>query len=129
MGNVTTAREALMAELLKDVGALVERLEAADKILGGKIEQATADAAGKAFLAAKLNFEAMIDAQAVKITDAGRHAASMIGNQLNAGAAHLLDTNTAAENKARRLVVLVAAVALLAGIIGGFIGAKLSGSL
>ncbi len=54
--NVSTAREALMAELLQDVDAIVRRFEQADEALSGKIEKATTDAAGKAFLAAKLNW-------------------------------------------------------------------------
>ncbi|WP_446644074.1 hypothetical protein ACSAMZ_21660 (plasmid) [Xanthomonas citri pv. bilvae] len=40
-----------MAELLQDADTLVRRFEQADEALSGKIEKATTDAAGKAFLA------------------------------------------------------------------------------
>lgn len=125
--NVSTAREALMAELLQDADALVRRFEQADEALAGKIEKATTDAAGKAFLAAKLNFESVIDKNAEKLTEAGRHAAAQIGNQLNSGAAQLVAANAALESKARRFVLLLAGFAFVAGVVGGFVGAKLAG--
>lgn len=127
MAGLTTHREALMAELLHDVGAMVRRFEQADEALSGKIEKATTDAAGKAFLAAKLNFESVIDKNAEKLTEAGRHAAAQIGNQLNSGAAQLVAANAALESKARRFVLLLAGFAFVAGVVGGFVGAKLAG--
>lgn len=127
-GNVSTAREALMAELLQDVDALVRRVEQADEGLAMKIEQATNDAAGKSFLAARLNFEAMIDQQSGKLTEAGRYAAALIGNQLNTGAAQLVAANAELESKARRFVLLLVGFALVAGAVGGFIGARLAGA-
>jgi hypothetical protein len=126
--NVTTAREALMAELFQDADALVRRFEQADEALAGKIEKATTDAAGKAFLAARLNFESVIDKNADKLTEAGRHAAAQIGNQLNSGAAQIVAANAALESKARRFVLLLVAFAFVAGAVGGFIGAKLAGA-
>ncbi|KUF21246.1 MULTISPECIES: hypothetical protein [Xanthomonas] len=116
-----------MAELLHDVGAMVRRFEQADEALSGKIEKATTDAAGKAFLATKLNFESVIDKNAEKLTEAGRHAAAQIGNQLNSGAAQLVAANAALESKARRFVLLLAGFAFVAGVVGGFVGAKLAG--
>ncbi len=127
MAGLTTHREALMAELLHDVGAMVRRFEQADEALSGKIEKATTDAAGKAFLAAKLNFESVIDKNAEKLTEAGRHAAAQIGNQLNSGAAQLVAAHAALESKARRFVLLLAGFAFVAGVVGGFVGAKLAG--
>lgn len=125
--NVSTAREALMAELLQDTDALVRRLEQVDEVLAKKIEKATTDAAGKAFLAAKLNFESVIDENAEKLTEAGRHAAAQIGNQLNNGAAQLVAANASLERKARRFVALLVLFSFLAGTVGGFIGAELAG--
>jgi len=127
MSHVSTAREALIAELLQDADALVQRLEKVDGALSEKIEKATADAAGKAFLVAKLNFESMIDKNAEKLTEAGRHAAAQIGNQINSGAVQLIAANTALESKARRFVMLLVGLAFIAGAIGGFVGAKLAG--
>lgn len=125
--HVSTAREALMAELLQDADAIVRRFEQADQALAGKIEKATTDAAGKAFLAAKLNFESVIDKNAEKLTEAGRHATAQIGNQLNSGAAQLVAANAALESKARRFVLLLAGFAFVAGVVGGFVGARLAG--
>lgn len=116
-----------MAELLQDVDTLMQRLERVHEALPGLIEQATKDAAGKAFLTARLNLETVIDQQAHKLTDAGRHAAALVGNQLNGGAAQLVAANRALESKAWRSVLLLAFIALAAGALGGFIGAKLAG--
>ncbi|MDR5797999.1 hypothetical protein QCE49_31835 [Caballeronia sp. LZ008] len=128
-GNVSTAREALMAELLQDADALVRRFEQADEALSGKIERATTDAAAKAFLAAKLNFESVIEQNSNKLMEAGRVAAAQVGNQLNNGAVQLVAANAALEHKARRLVVLLAVFALTAGVVGGFIGSKLAAGM
>lgn len=129
MGNqVTSAREALMAELLQEVDALVQRVERVDETLPAKIEQATKDAAGKAFLTARLSLETVIDQQAQKLTDAGRHAAALIGNQLTGGAADLVAASERLERRGRAFVILATSLALCAGLAGGFIGAKLAGA-
>lgn len=125
--DVSTAREALMAELLEEADALVRRFEQADATLAARMEQATTDAAGKAFLAARLNFESIIDTNAAKLTEAGRHAAAQIGNQLNHGVAQLVAANLALERKAWRLVLLLAGFAFIAGVVGGFVGTRLAG--
>ncbi|WP_250479854.1 MULTISPECIES: hypothetical protein [unclassified Caballeronia] len=125
-GNLSTAREALMAELLQDADALVRRFEQADQVLSGKIERATTDAAGKAFLAAKLDLESVIEHNSNKLREAGRVAAAQIGHQLNSGAAQLVAVNAELQCKARHLAMLLAVLALAAAIIGGFIGAKLA---
>lgn len=126
--NVSTAREALLAELLQDADALVRRFEQVDASLTAKIEQATTDAAGKAFLAAKLNFEAMMDKNAEKLTEAGRYGAAMIGNQLGSGTAQLLAAHAGFEGKIYRLILPMIVLAFASGAIGGFIGAKLAGA-
>ena len=125
--DVATAREALMAELLQEADALVRRFEQADQALAARMEQATTDAAGKAFLAARLHFDSVVDKNAAKLTEAGRHAAAQIGNQLNQGAAQLVAANLALERKARRFVLLLVGFALVAGAVGGFVGARLAG--
>jgi hypothetical protein len=125
--DVSTAREALIAELLQEADALVRRFEQADETLAARMEQATTDAAGKAFLTARLNFESMIDKNAVKLTEAGRHAAAQIGNQLNQGATQLVAVNLALERKMGRFVLLLVGFALVAGAVGGFVGARLAG--
>ena len=125
--DVSTAREALMAELLQEADALVRRFEQADETLAARMEQATTDAAGKAFLAARLNFESVIDKNAAKLTEAGRHAAAQIGNQLNHNAAQVVAVNLALERKMGRFVLLLVGFALVAGAVGGFVGARLAG--
>lgn len=126
--NVSTAREALLAELLQDADALVRRFEQVDESLTGKIEQATTDAAGKAFLAAKLNFESVIDKNAEKLTEAGRYGAAMIGNQLTNSTAQLIAAHAAFDGKIRRIVLWLVGLAFAAGALGGFIGAKIAGA-
>ncbi|AJP60186.1 hypothetical protein UC34_24930 (plasmid) [Pandoraea vervacti] len=116
-----------MAELLQEADALVRRFEQADETLAARMEQATTDAAGKAFLTARLNFESVIDKNAVKLTEAGRHAAAQIGNQLNQGATQLVAVNLALERKMGRFVLLLVGFALVAGAVGGFVGARLAG--
>lgn len=126
-GHLTSAREALMAELLRDVDALVARLETVQAELGEKIEQASNDAASTAFLAARLQFEGVISDNQRKLVDAGRFAAAQIGNQLSSGVAQLVAATDTLERKAFRLLCLLAGLALVAGAIGGFVGARLAG--
>ena len=126
--NVSTAREALMAELLQDADLLVRRFEQVDESIAQRIEKAAGDAAGKAFLAFKLNLEASIEKDADKLLQAGRHAAAQIGNQLNLPSARLVAMQGVLERKAYRLVILLIGTALAAGVLGGFIGAKLGGA-
>ncbi|AKM33562.1 hypothetical protein AB870_25465 (plasmid) [Pandoraea faecigallinarum] len=116
-----------MAELLQEADTLVRRFEQADQALAARMEQATTDAAGKAFLAARLSFESVIDKNAAKLTEAGRHAAAQIGNQLNHNAARAVAVNLALERKARRFVLLLVGFAFVAGAVGGFVGARLAG--
>lgn len=123
--NATSAREALMAELLQDVDVLARRLEQVDETLAGKIDKATTDAAGKAFLAFKLNFESVMDKDAEKLIEAGRYAAAQIGNQLGAQTVQWAAHKTALEYRARRFVVLLLGIAFAAGALGGFVGARL----
>jgi hypothetical protein len=85
-------------------------------------------ASGKAFLAAKLNFELVVEQQSGGLTEAGRYAAALIGNQLNTGAAQLVAANAVLESKARRFVLLLAGFAFVAGTVGGLIGARLAGA-
>jgi hypothetical protein len=126
--QVTSAREALMAELLQDVDVLLQRVERVHEELPGLIEQATKDAAGKAFLVARLNLETVIDQQAQKLTDAGRHAAALIGNQLTGSAAALVATREQLERRGRLFVIFAICLGLCAAGVGGYIGAKLAGT-
>lgn len=125
--NATSVREALMAELLQDVDILVRRLEQVDEALAGKIDKAASDAAGKAFLAFKLNFEAVLEKDAEKLVEAGRYAAAQMGHQLGAHTAQLVAAKAALERRAHSFVLLSMGVAFAAGAAGGYVGTLLGG--
>lgn len=125
--EVTTAREALMAELLRDVDGLIARFEQAEQSLGARVEQATRDAAGQAFLAAKFNFESMIPDQERRLVEAGRHAAALIGNQLSESGTILNGLAFELQTRRKGLLLLVAVVSLMAGAIGALVVVKLVG--
>lgn len=86
-------------------------------------EQASTDAAGKAYLIARLNFESVMDTNAVTLSDAGRPAAAPIGDPLNHGAAEFVAANPALARKAPRCVPLLAGFALVAGAVGALCSA------
>lgn len=123
MTNLTTAREALMAELLQDVDNLASRIEVVDQAISIKIEEATQTAIDRAFLSSKFHFEQMVQEQEHKLLDAGHYAAATIGNQMTTGTAQLITVNNSLERKMRAFVLLLAAFSLIAGLLGGFIGA------
>src|SRR5437868_4729052 len=100
--TVTSAREALMAQLLEDIDDIVQRLEAIDAGLAARIQRAVGDAAGQAFLRARLDFAATIAEQERRLTDAGRHAAALVGNQLREGAAGVMVQASVLERSAVR---------------------------
>ena len=116
---IATGREALMAELLKDVDALLKRLEAVDASIAGKIDQATRDASGSALLATKLSFVSMVDEQERKLMQAGRHAAAMIGNELNRHAEQLTAASAQLAGHAWRNALFGLVMAVVAGAAGG----------
>lgn len=121
-----SVREVVLNELMGDADKLLDRLETIDSRLAATIEESVRDAAGKAFLSVRMNFESVINENERKLIDAGRVAAATMGNQLNAGASQLIAVNGALESKARRFVALLAVFALSAGLVGGYIGAKLA---
>lgn len=120
LGNVTSAREALMAELLRDVDALLERLEQLDAELAARIEQATKDAAGKAYLTTRLNLDAMFSEQERKRIEAGVFVAARIEERLS-GSSSL--GSQASGGPARVPIAYFTVGVLTSGALGGFIGA------
>ncbi|AIY44230.1 hypothetical protein LT85_p051 (plasmid) [Collimonas arenae] len=125
--GISTTREALLAELMQDVDGLISRFEAFDKDFGATIEQATKDAAGKAFLASRLSFETMISGQERKLTDAGLNAASKIAGQFNSGLTQMVAVNESLERKAWRFIAVFAAIAVIGGAVGGVVVVKMLG--
>ena len=59
----TTAREAMVAQMMEDFDAIVRRLEQVDADLAAKTSEAVRDAAGKVLLQTQLNFESMMEEQ------------------------------------------------------------------
>lgn len=94
----TTAREAMLGQMMEDFDAIVRRLEEVDSELAGKVGQAVRDAAGKTFLQAQMNFESMMQDQRNALVQAGREAAARIGNEINRSTASLVSAQ--AERKA-----------------------------
>lgn len=124
----TTAREAMVAQMMEDFDAIVRRLEQVDADLAAKTSEAVRDAAGKVLLQTQLNFESMMEEQRNALVQAGREAAARIGNEINRSTANLVSAQ--AERRAIRYTALLllvgaalgAAAVLAAGGAGFMIG-------
>ena len=81
----TTAREAMVAQMMEDFDAIVRRLEQVDADLAAKTSEAVRDAAGKVLLQTQLNFESMMEEQRNALVQAGREAAARIGRYARVG--------------------------------------------
>ncbi|MCI1037260.1 MULTISPECIES: hypothetical protein [Pseudomonas] len=121
----TTAREAMVAQMMEDFDAIVRRLEQVDADLAAKTSEAVRDAAGKVLLQTQLNFESMMEEQRNALVQAGREAAARIGNEINRSTANLVSAQ--AERRAiwyTALLLLVGAAlgaaAVLAAVGAGF---------
>ncbi|MGC3103749.1 hypothetical protein ACPTKS_30750 [Pseudomonas aeruginosa] len=86
----TTAREAMLGQMMEDFDAIVRRLEEVDAELAAKVSKAVGDAAGNTFLQAQMNFSSMIGEQRNLLVQAGREAAARIGNEINRSSASLV---------------------------------------
>ncbi len=121
----TTAREAMVAQMMEDFDAIVRRLEQVDADLAAKTSEAVRDAAGKVLLQTQLNFESMMEEQRNALVQAGREAAARIGNEINRSTANLISAQ--AERRAIRYTALLllvgaalGAAAVLAAVGAGF---------
>ncbi|EOA4333856.1 hypothetical protein ACH2GM_006160 [Pseudomonas aeruginosa] len=122
----TTAREAMVAQMMEDFDAIVRRLEQVDADLAAKTSEAVRDAAGKVLLQTQLNFESMMEEQRNALVQAGREAAARIGNEINRSTANLISAQ--AERRAIRYTALLllvgaalGAAAVLAAVGAGFL--------
>lgn len=122
----TTAREAMVAQMMEDFDAIVRRLEQVDADLAAKTSEAVRDAAGKVLLQTQLNFESMMEEQRNALVQAGREAAARIGNVINRSTANLISAQ--AERRAIRYTALLllvgaalGAAAVLAAVGAGFL--------
>ena len=105
----TTAREAMVAQMMEDFDAIVRRLEQVDADLAAKTSEAVRDAAGKVLLQTQLNFESMMEEQRNALVQAGREAAARIGNEINRSTANLVSA------QAERRAIWYTALLLLIG--------------
>ncbi|MDY7075099.1 hypothetical protein PshuTeo2_52980 (plasmid) [Pseudomonas hunanensis] len=119
----TTAREAMVAQMMEDFDAIVRRLEQVDADLAAKTSEAVRDAAGKVLLQTQLNFESMMEEQRNALVQAGREAAARIGNEINRSTANLVSAQ--AERRAIRYTALLLLVgaALGAAVVLAAVGA------
>ncbi|EKT4558026.1 MULTISPECIES: hypothetical protein [Pseudomonas] len=122
----TTAREAMVAQMMEDFDAIVRRLEQVDADLAAKTSEAVRDAAGKVLLQTQLNFESMMEEQRNALVQAGREAAARIGNEINRSTANLVSAQ--AERRAIRYTALLllvgaalGAAAVLAAVGAGYL--------
>lgn len=109
----TTAREAMVAQMMEDFDAIVRRLEQVDADLAAKTSEAVRDAAGKVLLQTQLNFESMMEEQRNALVQAGREAAARIGNEINRSTANLVSAQ--AERRAIRYTALLLLVGAALG--------------
>ena len=121
----TTAREAMVAQMMEDFDAIVRRLEQVDADLAAKTSEAVRDAAGKVLLQTQLNFESMMEEQRNALVQAGREAAARIGNEINRSTANLVSAQ--AERRAIRYtaLLLLGGAALGAAAVLAAVGAGL----
>lgn len=122
----TTQREALAAQMFEDIDALVRRLEDVSGDMRATCEQAISDAAGKVLLRTQMNFESVMAKQQNDLLQAGRAAAAKLGNELHKEGNALVLAAGALRRRIIALAVIGALVALGAGLVGGYIGARLA---
>lgn len=67
--DATTAREAMVGQMMEDFDALVRRLEQVDGELAAKISEAVRDGSGKALLQSQMNFESMMEKERNALID------------------------------------------------------------
>jgi len=125
--EIMSIREALLHEALKDIDALIEKIAEVDASLSNKIDAATREALGRSFHAAQNNFKAMIDDKEAALLAAGQSASATINAQFTAGVTQLVGVNESLESKAWRFIFILTGIAILGGVIGGVVAAKLIG--
>ena len=121
VNNPMNAREALLAEILQDADKLITRVETLKAELPAAVTSATEEAAGKAFLAARLHFEDALRKHTEGISSAGNHAAIQIENRLFKGANKILEQATRTRKRAIIFFMLVFLAMIGSGIIGGMV--------
>lgn len=114
-----TVKTALLAELLGDVDKLLQRLEAVDQQLTGKIEDATSEAAGRAFVQLRLGLQRSVEEHRRTLMAAGNSAAAEIEQRLKDRSLHLLALADAMQRSARLWLLLCVAIGLACGLMGG----------
>ena len=123
----TTAREAMVGQMMEDFDAIVRRLEQVDGELAAKIAEAVRDGSGRALLQSQMNFESMMEKERNALVLAGREAVARIGNEINRSSANLLTTQ--AERRALGFCALligsgmvIGALLMVVGHLAGLFG-------
>lgn len=112
-------KTALLAELLGDVDKLLQRLETIDQQLTVKIEDATSEAAGRAFTQLRLGLQRSVEEHRKILLAAGNCAAAEIERRLKDRTLHLLALADAMQRSAQQWPLLCAAIGLVCGLAGG----------
>lgn len=102
-----------------------EQLQADIQTLAATIASSTKTASLSALGQSRLSFEAMIDDQESKLRKAGMDVAARIGHQLVGNGRDLISAAADFRDRARTYAAVLAGVALLAGVVGGLVGAWL----
>lgn len=125
--DATTAREAMVGQMMEDFDALVRRLEQVDGELAAKIAEAVRDGSGRALLQSQMNFESMMEKERNALVLAGRETVARIGNEINRSSANLLTTQ--AERRALGFCALligsgmvIGALLMVVGHLAGLFG-------
>lgn len=122
--EITSIREALLHEALKDIDALIEKVVTIDAGLSQKIEASTREALNRAHHAAHANFKAMIEEREKAWLVDSQRVAALIGAQMNTAVARFITVNESLTAKVWRLIFWQIGLAILSGAIGGLIVAK-----
>lgn len=123
--GIASAREALMAQLLEDVDALLARLESVDERLREELEAAVMSAAGEAFLRARLELVQQVEAHERRLIAAAQEAAARLTSALDGRGVTLLAAAGELRRRALAMAMAVGALALLGGALGGVLGMAL----
>ena len=122
---INTTREALIAELLKDVDALVQRVEACDTKISEKITSATDRAARDALSATRQDFVSTLETVRSKLVMSGKNAAQAISDQLDGRILTLTALNKDLRRRTGLYLWLAFVFSVLAGSAGGVVAAKI----
>ena len=113
---IATTREALMAQLLQDVDGLIQRFEAADTSIAGRIEKATREASTSALGATRADLGRFLAQEGSSLLQGARDASRVINQQLVANATEVFASNAAVIGKGRFYMAFLVFCSLFSGV-------------